>query len=160
MSLFLSKRFLVVFVVIVAFAITLARPESAYRAEDTPEGVAHNYLLALQQHEHARAYGYLSPTLPGYPDNESAFARHINDQSWLFRRTEDVTLAVDSAKVSGDRATVQVRESRFRGGGGLFDSSQSTTTFDMTLEREGGAWKIVDADYYFARCWKFDRGCR
>jgi len=145
--------------VIVAFAITLARPAPTYRTEDTPEGVAHNYLLALQQDEVARAYGYLSPTLAGYPANENAFARHIDDQSWMFRRAEDVTLAVDSAKVSGDRATVQVRESRFRGGG-LFDSSQSTTTFDVTLERQGGAWKIVDGEYYFARCWDYASGCR
>lgn len=148
-----------VLLVIVAFAITLARPEPTYRAEDTPEGVAHNYLLALQQDEVTRAYGYLSPALPGYPGDENAFARHMDDQSWLFRRAEDITLAVDSAKVSGDRATVKVRESRFRGGE-LFDSSQSTSTFDMTLEREGGAWKIVDGEYYFARCWKLDRGCR
>jgi hypothetical protein len=145
--------------VIVAFIITLARPAPTYRTEDTPEGVAHNYLLALQQDEVARAYGYLSPALPGYPGDENAFARHIDDQAWMFRRAEDITLAVDSAKVSGDRATVKVRESRFRGGG-LFDSSQSTDTFDVFLKREGGVWKIVDADYYFAKCWDYVDGCR
>ena len=148
-----------VLLVIVAFAITLARPEPTYRAEDTPEGVAHNYLLALQQDEVTRAYGYLSPTLAGYPADENAFAKRVADESWTFRRTEDVTLAVDSSKVSGDRATVKVRESRFRGGGGLFDNSQSTSIFDVTLEREGDAWKIVDAEFYFAQCWEFDRGC-
>jgi hypothetical protein len=148
-----------VLLVVVAFVITLARPEASYRTEDTPEGVAHNYLLALQRDEFARAYGYLSPTLPSYPDDETDFARHIDDQPWMFRRYEDVTLSVESAKVSGDRATVQVRESQFRGGD-LFDSSQSSSTFDMTLEREGGVWKIVDAEHYFARCWDYAGGCR
>ena len=59
----------------------------------------------------------------------------------------------------GDRAVVTVRESRFRGGN-LFDSSQSTSTFEMQLRQEDGGWKIVDAEAYFAWCWKNQYGCK
>ncbi|HOF89582.1 MAG TPA: hypothetical protein PLZ36_15990, partial [Armatimonadota bacterium] len=48
-----------------AVAVTVLRPKPAYRADDTPAGVTHNYLLALKQRDYARAYGYLSPTLSG-----------------------------------------------------------------------------------------------
>jgi hypothetical protein len=57
----------IVLLVVAAFVITLARPEPTYQVEGTPESVAHNYLLALQKEDYQRAYGYLSPTLKGYP---------------------------------------------------------------------------------------------
>jgi hypothetical protein len=127
--------------------------------EDSPEGVAHNYLLALQKEDYQRAYGYLSPTLKGYPVSAERFAEDVEDSSWLFRLDTDTTLAVESAKVTANRAVVKVRESRFHGSR-LFDSSQSTTIFEMKLQLEDGEWKIVDADYYFAWCWKHSEGCK
>ena len=38
-----------------------------FQADTTPTGVANNYILAIQAGEYERAYGYLSPQLPGYP---------------------------------------------------------------------------------------------
>lgn len=153
-----TDRFLVgivvgiVLLVVAAFAVMLARPDPTYRAEDTPAGVAHNYLLALQKEEYERAHAYLSPTLDGYPDSVEALAEGIEDQSWRFRTDLDIALAVESSKITGSRAVVDVRESRFSGGG-LFDSSQRTTTFEIELQLEDGEWRIVDADYYFSPCW-------
>jgi len=52
-----SDRFLIVIIIGIvllaggAFALTLTRPEPTYRSEDTPEGVATNYLLALLKRE-------------------------------------------------------------------------------------------------------------
>ncbi|MCP4539936.1 MAG: hypothetical protein GY832_22580 [Chloroflexi bacterium] len=160
-----TDRFLVgivvgiVALVIVAFVVTLVRPEPTYQAEDSPEGVAHNYLLALQQGEYERAYGYLSPTLTGYPASVDEFVDVVTDYSWQFRLDADTTLAIELARVVGSRTVVQVRESRFNGGS-LFGDSQSITTFDIKLESEQGAWRIVDADHYFARCWRNDKGCQ
>jgi hypothetical protein len=148
----------IVLLVIVAFLITLVRPEPTYQAGDTPEGVAHNYLLALQKGEYDRAYGYLSPSIEGYPTSEEMFIKAVQDYSWQFRHDQDITLTVESAQVTGDRATTRVRESRFRGGN-LFDSSQSTTTFEVRLQLESGEWRIVDSRYYFAWCWRNDGGC-
>ena len=149
----------IVALVIAAFVVTLTRPEPTYQAEDTPEGVVHNYLLALQKEDYERAYGVLSPALDGYPTSVDEFAEAVTDYSWQFRLDADTTLAVESARAVGSRTVVQVRESRFYGGS-LIGNSQSVTMFDIKLEFEDGAWTIVDADYYFARCWKSAKGCQ
>lgn len=97
--------------------------------------MTHNYLLALQKSEYKRAYGYLSPTLKGYPTSEDAFVEAVQGYSRSFRRDTDITLAVESSSVTGGRATVNVRESRFRGGN-LCDSNPSTITFETRLQIE------------------------
>lgn len=50
----------IVLLVVIALAITLTRPEPTYQAEDNPEGITHNYLLALQKKDYERAYVLLS----------------------------------------------------------------------------------------------------
>lgn len=144
--------------IVVAFIIILTRPEPTYQSEDTPEGIAHNYLLALQNEEYERAHSYLSPTLLHYPRTVEDFIHDVERNSWRFRSNLDTTLSVDSAKIIGNRAVVEVRESSFRGGD-LFDTSQSLYNFEMDLQVEEGVWKIVSSDYYFAWCWTRGDGC-
>jgi hypothetical protein len=144
----------------VAFAVAFMRPKPAYQPEDTPEGVAHNYLFALQQADYPRAYGYLSPNLAGYPASTDKFAADLDKYAWQLAdlKKESVTLAVESARITNDRAEVLVRETRFYKGG-LFDSNESSTTFEMTLHRENGMWKITAADSYWPYCWDSKVGC-
>lgn len=149
----------IVLLIIVALAVTLSQPEPTYQAEDTPEGAAHNYLMALNREEYDRAYGYLSPVLSGYPASAVKFAEDVQDYAWSFRLNTDNTLLVESAKITGSQGIVRVRESYFRGGD-LFDSSQSTRVFEVELRLEDDEWKIVDSDYYFAWCWKHEEGCK
>ena len=143
----------IVLIVIVAFVITMTRPEATYQADDTPKGVAHNYLLALEMGEYERAYGYLSPTLKCYPASTEKFTEDVESGSWRFRANVDNNLSVKSAEVTGNRATVKVLESRFNGGD-LFNGNQQTSVFEMELRLEDGAWKVVDSEYYFAWNWK------
>jgi hypothetical protein len=145
--------------VAITLVVTLTRPEPAYRDEDTPEGVAHNYLLALQQEDFERAFGYLSPSLDGHPEDVDAFREDIRRYSWRFQVSEDTTLSIVSSKTSDDDATVTVRETRFVVGD-LFESSERIRTFEMALAREGSDWMIEDADSYFAPCWNTEQGCR
>ncbi|MBN1641417.1 MAG: hypothetical protein JXA09_09285 [Anaerolineae bacterium] len=145
-------------VVVAALVLTRIRPEPTYRADEGPEGVAHNYLLALEKGDYARAYGYLSPTLDGYPASEGEFAATVLRERWMFRRDEEVTLAVASHAIAGDAAAVQVHESRFSGGG-LFHTSSYTSRFEIALRLEEGGWKIVESEAYFAPCWLSERGC-
>jgi hypothetical protein len=159
-----TDRFLIIIVVgiillvIVAFVVTLARPEATYQAEDTPEGVAHNYLLALQESDYERAYKYLSPEVPGYPASVDDFTRDITLNRWDFRLQQEATVEVQSAQVTGNRATVRVRESVFYGGD-LFSDGGSESTFEIRLERIDGEWKIWDSDLYFSLCWSNREGC-
>ena len=151
----------VVLLVGVVLALTLLRPnQPSYQPDDTPEGVAHNYLLALQLEDYERSYGYLSPTLPAYPDDAEVFERNVQNSHWSFGyHDDDVSLAVESVNVSGDKAKIVVRKTEFYRGG-LFDSGQYSTTFDMTLRREQGMWKIADSDRYWASCWESSKGCQ
>jgi hypothetical protein len=150
----------VILLIVVAFAVAFLRPKPTYLPDDTPEGVAHNYLFALQQKDYARAYGYLSPTLSGYPKSAEAFASDASDYNWNFGDGSN-TLQVESSSITGDRAVVLVRETVFYEGG-LFNSSQYANTFEMTLQRDpkSGAWKIVESDSYWAWCWNNSDGCR
>jgi hypothetical protein len=70
-----------------------------------------------------------------------------------------VSLAIEAVNVTGDRAKIVVRKTEFYRGG-LFDSGQHSTTFDMILRREEGAWKVADSDRYWAGCWESAEGCK
>ena len=148
----------VVLLVMVAFVVVLRRPLPSYRPDDTPEGVVHNYLLALRQGEYERAYGYLSPELVHYPASAAEFAADVEQWRWEFHLDEDITLVVESARIDGNRATVVVQETTFYSGG-LFNSNQYTRPFTMTLEHSGDRWLIREADSYVLYCWTQIEGC-
>lgn len=148
----------IILLIILALVMTLSKPAPEYQVDNTPEGVAHNYLLALQKEEYERAYSYLSPKLSGYPPTLDRFTIQVSRNSWSFRLTEGVTLSVESAKITGNTAIVTVHESRFREGD-LFDSGQTSNTFNMNLRFENGEWKIYGSPYYFVWCWGYEKGC-
>lgn len=151
----------IVLLVVVAFGIALSKPKPTYKAEDTPDGVAFNYLFALQQKDDERAYGYLSPSIAGYPRTVESFANDVGDRSYWFRGVNDssTTLEVDSVDINGKRAYVTIRETHFYEGD-LFSSGEYTNSFHMTLRQdENGAWKIVESDSYWLWCWNDSDGC-
>jgi hypothetical protein len=155
-----TDRFLIgivagaVLLVAVVLAIALLAPNRpGYRPDDTPDGVAHNYLLALHLEDYARAHSYLSPTLPGYPAGAGEFAAGVESRRWNFASLDDdVSLAVESVRGTGDRVRVLVRETRFYEGG-LFDLGHHSSTFDLVLVREEGAWRISESARYWNDCW-------
>jgi hypothetical protein len=141
--------------------VLLPSKKPSYQPDDTPEGVAHNYLLALDMGDYERAYGYLSPTLPGYPESVEVFTDDV-EESWSFQydRDAEITLAVEAVRTTGDRSTVSIRRTVFYRGE-LFDSGQYSWTFEMTLRRQDGLWKAVDADRYWDDCWShWSQYCR
>jgi hypothetical protein len=141
----------VVALVAVAFAVALSRPEPTYRGDDTPEAAVHNYLLALKLKDFPRAWGYLSPALPGYPPNAEAFADDITEKSWLIEFA-NVEIGVDGADVTGNLAVVEVVRTNFFNNG-LFDSGQNSNIFNVKAQREDGVWKLIHGDEYWWYCW-------
>jgi len=143
----------------IAIGVTLLQPEPDYLSEDTPEGIAHNYLFALEKGEYQRAYSYLSPNLPGYPITLEIFIESIEDSSYQFRMDRDTTLRVDSVKSNGETAAATINENIFYSGD-IFGSNEYTNQFKMDLRLEDGEWKIIDSERYFAWCWDREEGCQ
>jgi len=163
-----TDRFLIVIVigilvlVAVAFAFALNRPEPAeptYLPEDTPDGVVQNYLIALRQGDYARAHGYLSLQLPGYPEELGEFTRDIQNNSYQFRLDGSTSVEIISVKTTPPLAVVRIRETFFNPSG-LFDSgqSESQSIFNLSQDKEGN-WKIESGEAYWVWCWNDRNGC-
>lgn len=148
----------ILLLVVVAFVVVLRRPAPVYQPEDSPEGIAHNYLLAIRQGDYDRAYGYLSPTLEGYPTSAAQFAADIEQQRWLFHLDEDVTLAVESTRINEQSATAVIHETTFYNNS-PFGSNQYTNTFTISLVRNDEKWQIEKADSYWWECWQIKDRC-
>jgi len=150
----------VVLLVVVAFIAAYVRPKPSYQSDDVPDGVAYNYLFALQQKDYTRAYSYLSPTLKGHPSDLDSFIAIINQQKWNFQADESsTTIAIEATKLTGDTATVTVRHTTFYNDG-LLGRSPYNNNFDMRLRRDKGAWKIISSSAFWAYCWDTQGGCK
>lgn len=147
----------VILLVIVAFVTVLLRPPPEYTADDSPQGVVHNYLLALQQEDYERAYGYLSPDLQ--TGDLFDFIETVESDGWLFELGSNVALSVADSRLSGDDAA-RVEVQKTVSYNELLGSSQNTRTFDMFLRRVEGTWLIVGGEAYWDNCWDEDSTCR
>ena len=146
--------------VAVGLGLAMTRPDATYMAEDTPEGVVNNYLLALTEEDYERAYGYLSPSIPGYPKTALKFEQDLSYFDYRYSNSQDVNLEIVEVKVNGDDAIAKVRQTRYYQGD-LFSSGQDTVTFILELVFDGEEWKIARGeDYYFSFCWTLKNGCR
>jgi hypothetical protein len=149
----------ILLVVIAGLAVALLRPAAQFRADDTPEAAVHNYLLALQRDDFARAYSYLSPELSGYPASALEFERDVTGNRWQFGgNAPNVALEVLSARVDGTTALARVRETQFYDAG-WFGTNSYSYEHTFTLEREDGAWRLRRGDSYWLLCWHDSLGC-
>ncbi len=149
----------VILLIIAVFVIVLRQPDPTYKPEDSPENIAHNYLLALRKQEYERAYTYLLPTLVSYPRTIGQFIDQIEGNSWRFRLDDDVSLAVESVQLRDGRAEITIQETQFYNRG-LFDSYQRNRTFTMKLVQIESSWKISEAENYWNSCWHTTNSCR
>lgn len=146
----------VIVLIVGALAISLNQPKADYLPDNTPEGVVNNYLLAIITEDYEKAYGYLSPTLAGFPYSADEFQKDV-EGSYFFRRVQDVSVNVESSETDGNKATVTIEEVRFRQD--TFEVDTYDREIDFYLVLVNGSWKIVDADSYFISCWARASGC-
>ncbi len=147
----------IVLLVIVTFSLVMLRPEPTYQDDSTPEGAAHNYLLAIQNGDYERAYAYI-PEKYRYPEDAEDMAITIENDSWRFDTDSDFSLEIDSTHLRGDeKAVVTVRKTTFRNSG-LMGSGQYSRTFTLDMKLEDGMWKVSDGQsYWSSSCWGFSR---
>ena len=145
----------VILLVTVAFVLAVWQPKPTYLPDDTPQGVAYDYLFALQQRDYVRAYGYLSPISTNHPSSADVFAEDIQDNLGTLRQD---SISIEDTRVTDNRAVVTVCARNFTGAG-LFRSEYSHN-FEMRLQREQNGWKITSADEYWPRCAYSSGGCK
>lgn len=148
----------IVILLIVAVVVVLSEPPPEYMPEGEPEGVGYNYLLALILGDFERAYGYLSPEIPGYPDTLDEFIRIVRRYPWQFGLDGDVSFSVEEVYTLGSFTYVTIQETWFTSGD-VLSPSYHTSSFDIELTEEQGVWLIRNAERYFAYCWSHENGC-
>jgi hypothetical protein len=142
---------------VVAFVLALRQPAPTYRADGGPDATVHNYLLALRQRDFERAYGYLSTSIRGYPQSVTRFTDAVTASPMDFGLQDSTASALrvsSSPVITDDSAVVNVEETAFNQGG-LFGSSEWTSTFSVTLKRQDDGWRIVSVSpsRYWDTCW-------
>jgi hypothetical protein len=122
--------------VVVALAVFFTRKDSqTYIAEDTPEGVVHNYVLAVLNKDYEKAYGYLAELKykPTYEDFRRAFLNgEVNPQNQA--------VDIGASDIVGDTATVELQ--LISNSGDPFSTGyRNTQTADLV--KQEGKWKLT-----------------
>lgn len=145
-----EDRFLTVILIVIALLVVASlvvffvrQGEDAYRNNNTPTDVLHDYILAIQNGDFERAYSYLAAgkEKPTFDEFEDFF---------LFKESAyDDGVQFGEARINGDSAAVPM--TIMHGSGRLFfegyDSYESAQ-----LVKQDGFWKISDMSSYY-RYW-------
>lgn len=133
--------------VLLALGLFFTRQDKReYLADTTPDGVVHNYVLAVLEDDYEKAYGYLADleNKPTYEDfRQSFFNGSVNPQN--------SGVDVGIAEINGDEATVTVTV--FFSTNDPFSSGYQTEDRAL-LVLQNGDWKISAMPYnYWSYNW-------
>ncbi|HEU4746501.1 MAG TPA: hypothetical protein VFS61_14765 [Anaerolineales bacterium] len=131
-----------VLVVIALVVFFLRQGSQSYISEEAPEGVVHNYVLAVLNDDYEKAYGYLADldNKPTYEQFRDAFVKGVINPN-------NSAVDIGSSEVSDDTASVEVAL--------IYNPSDpfSTGYRDVqraVLVRQAGEWKLSSMPgYYF-----------
>lgn len=132
--------------IVVALALFFTRQDKReYLSEDAPEGVAHNYALAVLNKDYEKAYGYLADLKykPTYEEFRQSFLNGMVNP-------EGMGLDVGNAEIHGDEAVVNLTI--------YYSYSDPFTTRTGSPDRallveQDGEWKVSSMPYSF---WDFN----
>jgi hypothetical protein len=128
--------------VVVALAVFFIRRENqSYVSEDVPEGVVHNYVLAVLNGDYEKAYGYLADldNKPTYEQFRNAFIQGVVNPN-------NSAVDVGQSEVRNDTASVEVAL--------IYNPSDPFSTGYRDVQRallvkEDGAWKLSSMPTYY-----------
>lgn len=143
-----QDRFLIGILVGIGVLIAIAlgvyftrQGKQEYVTEESPQGVVHNYVLAIFEGDFEKAYGYLAEgeNKPSYNAFRQDFFDHSIDPSNAGMETGDT-------EINGDEAYVTVYI--------LYNpsdpfSSGYRNTETALLERQNGDWKLLQMPYAY-----------
>jgi hypothetical protein len=135
-----QDRFMIVILAVIGVLVVAAlvlffvrQGSQTYGVEDTPEGVVHNYVLALQKGDLQRAYTYLAEK-----DFKPTFLRL---QQAITRRELDPTSASIQIDLLAD-GTASVALTLLRNSGDPFGQTYRELQ-TATVVNQAGSWKIT-----------------
>jgi hypothetical protein len=147
----------VVLIIIIAFVVVSRRPEPQFQAQNTPEGVVHDYLLALQLGDYETAFNQLSPQI-AYPASVNEFYDSLRENPWEFTVSDNYSQVIESSEpISDNSVAVIVRE--IYNTNALFAGDSYSDTFRMRVENGETGWKLVSGDRYWSTCWGETNQC-
>ncbi len=121
--------------ILAALAIFFVRQDKqTYVSDDAPEGVVHNYVLAVINKDYEKAYGYLADieNKPTFDEFRQAFAvGRVNPSNAGIR--------IGKAEITGDTASVEV--DMIYTPGDPFSSGYNNVGSAQLL-KQNGMWKI------------------
>lgn len=128
--------------IVIALAVFFVRKGSqAYISEDAPEGVVHNYVLAVLNKDYEKAYGYLADleNKPTYEQFRDAFLKGMVNPN-------NAAIDVGKSEINGDTASVEVAM--------IYSPSDPFSTGYRDVQRailvkQSGGWKISSMPYYY-----------
>ncbi len=129
--------------VVVALVVFFLRKDSqSYIAEDTPEGVVHNYVLAVLNGDYKKAYGYLADleNKPTYEQFRDAFIKGMVNPN-------NSAVDVGKSEINNDTASVEI--AMIYNPGDPFSTGYRDVQRAL-LVKQNGAWKLSSMPgYYF-----------
>lgn len=144
-----QDRFLLAILGAIGLLVVLAvglfftrRVPQEYVPDDTPQGVVRNYVLALEQGDYQRAYGYLQDS-----DNKPDFERFRTD--FLTRQLDpkNTALQIGESQQTGEVAVVELVVIRGGGrrpfGGNVYRESTNA----LLVQDTAGKWVITELPY-------------
>ena len=129
--------------VVVAVAVFFLRNDTqTYISEDTPEGVVHNYVVALLDDDYEKAYAYLADLehKPTYEQFRDSFLKGMVNPN-------NMAVDIGKAEVSNDTASVEV--ALIYNSTDPFSTSYRDTSQRAVLVKQSGLWKLSSLPYNF-----------
>jgi len=148
-----KDRFLLIVLIAIAVLVILAlvlffvrRGDQEYGADDSPEGVVRNYVLALEKRDYARAYALLSDA-----EHKPDFDRFRQD--FLARRVDPSNAAILIQKdwQTGEDTLVDLVV--VYASSGPFGDSYRQPEQALLVRNAAGEWKIARMPYPY---WGYD----
>jgi hypothetical protein len=127
--------------IVVALAVFFSRHDQAsYVSDGTPDGVVHNYVLAVLNQDYEKAYGYLADL-----DHKPTFSEFRQPFAVGRIGQQDIGIKVGRAQVNGDSSAVEV--TMVYSQGDPF-GSELNNAGSAQLLLQNGSWKISSLPAY------------
>jgi hypothetical protein len=128
--------------VLLALVLFFTRQDKRdYLAEDAPEGVAHNYVLAVLNKDYEKAYGYLADLKykPTYDEFRQSFLNGMVNP-------EGTGLDIGEASITGEEAVVEL--TLYYSYSDPFSSRYGSPDRALLVDQDG-TWKVSSMPYNF-----------